>query len=87
MLFVRFATGAVLFPTMAETVSPLRRRWRDALFESPFQSSFQACLYVVPQGWARLLPTARTLLTRPIPAAPGRGLFPTEHRLTNDPPS
>ena len=35
------------------------RRWRDALFEGPFQSSFQACLYDLPSGWARLLPTAR----------------------------
>src|SRR5215831_20487378 len=34
-------------------------RWRDGLFEGPFQSSFQACLYVPLQGWARLLPTAR----------------------------
>src|SRR6478752_887388 len=29
------------------------------LFEGPLQSSFQACLYVPPQGWARWLPTAR----------------------------
>src|SRR6476646_9615727 len=29
------------------------------LFEGPFHSSFQACLYVPPQGWARWLPTAR----------------------------
>ncbi len=27
-----------------------RRRWRDAVCEDPFQPSFQACLYVPPQG-------------------------------------
>jgi hypothetical protein len=46
-------------PRRAETRPLPRRRWRDALFEGPFQSSFQACLYVLSYGWARWLPTAR----------------------------
>src|SRR5512145_914559 len=66
---LRFATDAgpipaVSFLTRPTLGAPRRalfpgRRWRDALFEGPFQSSFQACLYDLPSGWARLLPTAR----------------------------
>jgi hypothetical protein len=37
-------------PGRAKTRPFPRRRWRDALFEGPFQSSFQACLYDFPQG-------------------------------------
>ena len=55
-------------------------RWRDALFEGPFQSFFQPCLYVPLQGWARWLPTARTSHP-PDPAHAETCADPSEHRL------
>ena len=59
-------------------------RWRDALFEGPFQSFFQACLYVPLQGWARWLPTARTSHP-PDPAHAETCADPSEHRPINGP--
>ena len=67
--FLRFAMGAG--PCRCSRHSPPAQPWarQDApfsqaamarcMFEDPFQSSFQACLYVLPQGWARWLPAAR----------------------------
>jgi hypothetical protein len=63
-----------------------RRRWRDALFEGPLQSSFQACLYVVPWGWAGWFPTARldehrlykcSFQARSLPSRNGTHVVPT----------
>src|SRR5262245_61040221 len=59
------------------------KRWR-ALFEGPFQSSFQACLYVPLQGWAGWLPTARTSHP-PDPAHAETCADPSEHRPINGP--